>query len=370
MNIGIDARFYGTKNKGLGRYIQKLIENLEKIDNNNQYFIFLKKDNFDDYQPKNKNFKKVLANYKWYGIAEQIFIPLKIIKLHIDLMHFPHFNVPLFVPKKFIITIHDLIPFYFPSKAATQLNPLIYKIKYLCYKLVISAALKNSKKIIAVSNFTKKDILKNFPKINPEKIEVIYEGADFYQKTNNYNFQYNNYILYVGNAYPHKNLLTLITAFIKVNEKFKNLKLLIVGVNDYFFEKIKKTINFQKNIIFINNPSDKELIAIYKNASILIMPSLYEGFGLPLIEAMYLGIPTIASNIEIFHEICGKATEFFDPNNPNSLKEKIELILENPEKRNVLIKNGLIQAEKYQWKKTAEKILKIYNSNTTNCIRI
>ncbi len=369
MNIGIDARFYGTANKGLGRYTQKLIENLEKIDNNNQYFIFLKKDNFNDYQPKNKNFKKILTNYKWYGIAEQIFIPLKIIKLNIDLMHFPHFNVPLFVPKKFIITIHDLIPFYFPSRAASQLNPLIYKIKYLCYKLVIHSALKNSKKIIAVSNFTKKDILKNFPKINPQKIEVIYEGADLNQNADN-NFQYNDYLLYIGNAYPHKNLIMLITAFQKLGEKFKNLKLLIVGANDYFFKKIKKEISNQANIIFIDNPSDKELFTIYKNASIFIMPSLYEGFGLPLIEAMQLGIPTIASDIEVFHEIFEEATEFFNPNSAESLKEKIELIFENAEKRNNLIEKGLIQAKKYQWEKMAIEILKIYNSNSTNDIRI
>ena len=94
MRIGIDARFFGSIGKGLGRYTQKLIENLEKTDNENQYVVFLRKENFDEYQPKNKNFQKVLADYQWYTFAEQIKMPLLLNKFNLDLVHFPHFNVP------------------------------------------------------------------------------------------------------------------------------------------------------------------------------------------------------------------------------------------------------------------------------------
>lgn len=161
--IGVDARFFGPKDKGFGRYTEQLVRNLEKLDKENQYYIFLRR---KEYQPKNKNFKKVLANYKWYGWREQILLPLKLKKYKLDLVHFAHFNVPIFYRGKFIVTIHDLTLRYFPTHKG---------FKFLAYKLVFRHAIKNSQKIIAISEYTKKEILKYY-KINPDKIKVIYEG--------------------------------------------------------------------------------------------------------------------------------------------------------------------------------------------------
>ena len=144
MRIGIDARFYGPFGKGLGRYVQKLIKYLEKIDQENDYFIFLKKENFNHYQPQNSRFKKVLADCRWYSLKEQIIIPFKIWQCKIDLMHFPHFNAAIFCPCKFIVTIHDLIVAKFPTKRATRLGPFFYQIKWWGYKLVIYLAAKRS----------------------------------------------------------------------------------------------------------------------------------------------------------------------------------------------------------------------------------
>ena len=148
--IGIDARFYGTIGKGLGRYTQKLIENLEKTDTENRYFVFLRKENFEEYQPKNPNFQKVMADYKWYTVYEQINMPRILSKYKLDLVHFPHFNVPIFYRKRFIITIHDLILIHFPTIRGTTLNPFCYWIKFLAYKVIIDSAIKRAKKIITV----------------------------------------------------------------------------------------------------------------------------------------------------------------------------------------------------------------------------
>ncbi|KKQ79694.1 MAG: mannosyltransferase B-like protein, partial [Candidatus Moranbacteria bacterium GW2011_GWD2_38_7] len=148
MKIGIDARFYGSIGKGLGRYTQKLIQHLEHIDKENHYVVFLRKENFDDYQPFNKNFEKVLADYAWYTFAEQLFFPLLLNKQKLDLMHFPHFNVPLLYSGRFVLTIHDLILTHFPTIRATMLNPVFYWFKYVAYKLAISSALWRAKKII------------------------------------------------------------------------------------------------------------------------------------------------------------------------------------------------------------------------------
>lgn len=175
MNIGIDARFFGPKDKGFGRYTEQLIRNLEKIDKKNQYFIFLRRDSWEEYRSKNKNFKKVLADYKWYGWKEQILLPLKLRKYNLDLVHFTHFNVPIFYRRKFIVTIHDLTLRYFPTYKRNIKNFLLYPFKKLAYRIVFKHAIKNSDKIIAISEHTKKDILKHY-KINPNKIKVIYEG--------------------------------------------------------------------------------------------------------------------------------------------------------------------------------------------------
>ncbi len=176
MCIGIDARFFGPKDKGFGRYTENLIRELEKIsDKETEFFVFLRKDRFDDYIPQKSNFHKVLADYKWYGIKEQTLYPIQLKKYHLDLMHFTHFNVPVFYRKKFIVTIHDLTLRYFPTKKKNWKNFIIYPLKQLAYKIVFKRAINNSEKIIAISEYTKNDILKYYD-INSDKIKVIHEG--------------------------------------------------------------------------------------------------------------------------------------------------------------------------------------------------
>ena len=166
MRIGIDARFFGPKDKGFGRYTENLIKEMEKISGNEmEVFVFLRKDSFNEYNPQNKNFHKILADYKWYGFKEQILFPLQLRKYNLDLMHFTHFNVPVLYRKKFIVTIHDLTLRYFPKNM----------LKMPVYFLVFNHAIKNSEKIIAISEHTKNDILKHY-QINSDKIKVIYEG--------------------------------------------------------------------------------------------------------------------------------------------------------------------------------------------------
>ena len=173
--IGIDARFFGPKDKGFGRYTQQLVENLERIDKRNNYFVFLRKERWDEYKSKNPNFQKFLADYKWYGMKEQVFLPLKLKKYKLDLVHFTHFNVPIFYKGRFIVTIHDLTLRHFPTSRKNFKNLIFYPFKNLAYRIVFRYAIKNSEKIIAISEYTKKDILKYY-QIDPNKIQVIYEG--------------------------------------------------------------------------------------------------------------------------------------------------------------------------------------------------
>ncbi|MDD4996313.1 MAG: glycosyltransferase [Patescibacteria group bacterium] len=174
MRIGIDARFLGLK-VGIGRYTEKLIEHLEKNDNQNDYFIFVKKQNFNLYCPTNKRFHRVLADDQWYSFREQIFFPHRLYKQRLDLVHFLHFNVPLLYFGKFIITIHDLTQRNL-TKEASKLPWLFFLFKKAAYRLIIWSALRRSEKIITVSNFTKQQIIKYY-NVNPEKISVVYESC-------------------------------------------------------------------------------------------------------------------------------------------------------------------------------------------------
>ena len=370
--IGIDARFYGPTGKGLGRYTQEIVDNVIKIDQVNEYVIFLTKDNFDEFKCDGKRVRKVIANVRWYTLAEQIIMPYLIYKERIDLMHYLHFNVPFLACKHFIVTIHDLILIKYPTPRASTLSPWLYKIKNVAYRLIIKSAIHRSKIIIAVSNFTKQDILNNF-KIKPEKIIVIYEGVAnltrgrdslFAAKQNDkaiiseYNID-DPFLLYIGNAYPHKNLERLVSVFLKIKQKQPQLKLVLVGKEDYFYQRLK---NETKNnaVIFAGYVPDSNLEAMLNQALCYVFPSLYEGFGLPALEAMSKGCPVVSSNQGSLPEILGKAAVYFDPQDEKSMQTKIEDVINNQALRNNLIQEGYRQIKKYDWWENARLTFEVY----------
>jgi glycosyltransferase involved in cell wall biosynthesis len=366
MRIGIDARLYGVSDRGIGRYTEKLIEYLEKIDFENEYFIFLRQEGFNQYQPKNKNFHKILANYRAYSFKEQIIFPFHLYKYKLDLVHFTHFNVPIFYLKPFIVTIHDLIISKFPDSRATTLPYFLYKIKLIGYKIVLKNAVKFAKKIIAVSEATKKDIVKIL-KIEPEKIAVIYEGVDLLKTFNSQcpisKKIENPYILYVGAAYPHKNLERLIEAFKKLNQP--SLKLVLVGRKDFFYQRLKeyvKKIGLEDKIIFPGQVSDEELASFYKNALFFVFPSLSEGFGLPAIEAMAYNLPIAASDIPSLKEILDDSAIYFDPRSVDEIKKVLEKMVFDKNLREKLREKGKKRIKNFSWQKMANKTLEIYKN--------
>lgn len=372
MRIGIDARFYGPIGKGLGRYTQKLIENLEKVDGKNRYFIFLKSENFDEYKPKNKNFQKVLANFPWYTFSEQIKFPRLLKKYKLNLIHFPHFNVPVLYLGKFIVTIHDLILLNFPTVRSSSLSPVSYWFKFWAYKIVINSAIRRSNRIIAVSNFTKNDILKNYPRIPDEKIKVTYEACDDYclfnpKKEHIILRRYGiikPYFLYVGNAYPHKNPERLMLAFKKLENHPKKINLVFVGSDDYFYRRLKILKEEKKieNVIFAGFIPDYDLDLVFRKSVAYVRPSFYEGFELPPLEAMARGVPVICSNHSCAKEILGDSAHYFDGKETADIVRAIEDVLEDKELRNVLIEKGYRQVKKYNWKKMARETLDLYKS--------
>lgn len=370
MRIGIDARFYGSVGKGLGRYTEKLITHLEKIDQQNQYFIFLTRENFGEYQPKNKNFQKVLANYRWYTLAEQIYFPRMLRSYRLDLVHFPHFNVPLLYCGKFVVTIHDLILLHFPTRRGSTLGTVHYWFKFRMYRIVIWSAIRRSIAVIAVSRFTRDDVLQHYP-IAKNKIVVTYEACDFPDGVPSEEADVKilatygilrPYILYVGNAYPHKNLELLIAAFTEILKAHPTLHLVLVGKIDYFYERVKRFVAEQgvANVVFTEFIPDTELNAVYRNAEMYVFPSQYEGFGLPPLEAMANGVPVLAANHPCMREILGDSAQFFESQNLQALVSATQQLLSDGVLRKTLVERGNQQVRCYSWKKMAEETLGVY----------
>ncbi|MBI2475574.1 glycosyltransferase family 4 protein [Candidatus Uhrbacteria bacterium] len=301
----------------------------------------------------------------WYTLKEQLFLAPLIDKQKLDLIHFPHWNVPIGLRTPFVVTIHDLILLEEPRSArATTKHPWIYGLKYLGFKKVLTHAIQSSKKIIAVSHATKNDILKHFPSVPEEKIVVIYEGITHLQKPKTQNPKPFQYMLYVGNCYPHKNLETLLSAFTILHKQIPDLHLMIAGRNDVFFKRLKEKSNSLEAASFVHfeeNPSDERLAELYDQAELYVFPSRIEGFGLPPLEAMSQSTPVACSDIPSLKEILGNAAVYFTKDNPYEIAKVISEIINDNNKKTELIKRGLEQIKLFSWKKMAEEIVNIYN---------
>lgn len=380
MLIGIDARLWSQS--GVGRYIRNLVGNLQIIDSKNEYIIFLLDEDFSQVKLKS-NFKKIKVNFKWYGLAEQIKFPSLLKKYNLDLMHFPHFNVPIFYEQssrffgngkgKFIVTIHDLIHQNFVMKRSTTLNPLTYKVKQLGYKTIFNKAVKNSSQILVPSNYVK-DLLVDKWNVNQKRISVTYEGVDdkilsivqkmSQQKISQIQEKFKikpPYIFYVGNAHPHKNVEGLIKAFLEIRKNYQYLQLVLSGHDHYFWQRIKKEFQ-HKDIIYTGFITDDELVALYKAAQTFAMPSFEEGFGIPLLEAMACNCPVVSSNAASLPEIGDNAALYFDPKSSDAMTEKIMEVLNNQKLRQQLVEKGQKRFRQFSLKKMAEETLKIYES--------
>ena len=370
MKIGIDARFYNES--GVGRYLRNLIKNLQILDGKNEYFIFLLPKDFENFK-EIKNFHKISADFKWYGFAEQFNFPKLLNKYQLDLVHFPHFNVPIFYAGKFVITIHDLIHQHYSMKRSTKLDPLTFKIKQIGYKKIFKTGITKSENIFVPSE-TVKNLLISEWDVDKNKIVVTPEAIDddllFLEKkvnTSKINIVLEkfgiraSFIFYVGNAHPHKNVEGLIKAFVLLKQHYKDIKLVLSGHDHYFWERMKKE-NTILDVIYTGYINDRELVALYKSAEVFVLPSFEEGFGLPILEAMACSCPVVSSNAGSLKEVGGNAALYFNPNNTNDMVNKIRYVLNNASYKKSLIDKGKKRVKLFSWKKMAEQTLEAYKA--------
>ncbi len=368
MHIGIDARLFGPEQGGLGRYIEQLVLHLEKTNTDDTFTIFLRRQNWDSYIPVNPRFHKVLADIPWYGWKEQLLLSKIFRSAKVDLLHFPHWNVPLGYNEPFIVTIHDLLLMHYPTRAASTLGPLTYWFKQLMYKKVLRHAAKKSQHIIATSEFTKQDIHKTLH-IPLEKITTTYQAAFSKPARKETSLNLSSYgitkpyLLYVGVAYPHKNLDQLIKAWEIFCQQTTDYQLVLIGKENFFYQKLQSNLPAAtpNKPIFTGFIPDEQLPFFYKNASLYVFPSLYEGFGLPPLEAMSYGLPVAASTSTCLPEILGSAAVFFDPRDPKALAGVLFDTLKNPKLLKQLTRDGYEWCSRYSWEKLTIETLTIYH---------
>lgn len=370
MRLGFDARFYSEAG-GLGRYTQELLKELMKQDTINSYFVFVTQTGDKNFQPNSLNFKKVLADIKWYTWREQLQLGQIIKKQKIDLMHFPHWNVPFFYRRPFIVTIHDLILLKFPSRQASTLGWFKYLIKNFSYRLVLRHAIYGSQKILVPTEFVRQDILKNFS-VSPTKIKITGEGVtslpavssspDLLKKLG----VSQPYFLYVGVAYPHKNLEKLVLAFVDFQKKYNSkFQLVLVGKKNFFYQRLEKFIkkNNFSNIILTDFLPDACLPTLYRQATAYVFPSLYEGFGLPPLEAMSFDVPVVSSNTSCLPEVLGEGAVYFNPQNISELSSALNTISQDTLLRQKLISVGRDRIKLFSWQNCAQLTLQEYSNS-------
>lgn len=352
MRIGIDARLIDET--GVGRYTRNLLSQLGAVDRTNEYVVFLRRKSFDAFTLPNSRWKKILADVPWHTVTEQLVMPGIFVREKLDLLHVPYFNVPMLYRGAFVMTVHDLTILHFDTGKASTHPWVLYKLRRLGYRTILRWGILHAKHLIAVSKATRQEILDHFP-VQEEKITVAYEGVDRkISDPGGVPVIKPPYFLYVGNAYPHKNLEALLEA-IKVRQE----KLVLVGKDDFFYQRLRKTVGLMglaNLVVFFGPADDQELANLYAHADAFVFPSLMEGFGLPALEALALGCPVLCSDIPVFHEILGTAAVYFDPKDPNDIAGKMKEV----RRENVDVKPLL---EKFSWEQMARQTMKVY-SNT------
>lgn len=358
MKIVIDAR---ELRSSTGRYVERLLHHLQRINSNHQFIVLLKPGDFDSWDPSASNFSKVICPYKEFSLSEQIGFLKQLKSINADLVHFGMVQQPAFYGGLKVTTIHDLTTTRFdnPSK-----NPVVFKFKQEVYKKLIKKVARDSRFIITPSNFVKKDLIQ-FTGVDEEKIFVTYEAAekipDSSQPVNE--LVNEKFLMYVGRPNPHKNLAKLIEAFEIVRLDNPGLKLVIAGKKDFLMQKHEQSVQrrgLDGSVIFTGFVSEGELRWLYENTLAYVFPSLSEGFGLPGLEAMVHGAPVISSNATCLPEIYKDGAHYFNPNDKNDMADKISDVINNEKLRRELINKGGVVAKQYSWQKMAEQTLNIY----------
>ena len=370
MRIAIDARTVNAHKSGVGEHVYNLIKALGKTNEENEYFLFVNYKNVRDFQPG--RFKQIctsisLDNHPMGDIWENLLLPRRLINEKINVFHSPAFILPLRrLNCSTVVTIHDLIVFLFPKTFPRRFT--IYM------KFMISKAVKKADKIITVSHSTRKDIV-NLLKVPEGKIEVVYGAPNQVYRPvadkkmletakEKYGI-YKKYILCVGTLEPRKNISRIIEAYYnlkRANASF-DYNLVFSGGKGWLYSsifQILRKFRLEDDVVFTGYVPANDLCLLYNAAELFVYASLYEGFGLPPLEAMACGTPVISSNVSSLPEVIGDVGILVNPYSMEELAEAILKLLSDDDLRTTLREKGLRRAKLFSWEEAARKTLSVY----------
>jgi glycosyltransferase involved in cell wall biosynthesis len=367
MRVMIDARKSGF---GITRYCENLISGLARIDRDNQY-VMIQNSNDRQKTMEVDNFKTVYVSYPRFSTKTLLFLHKVIHRERIDVFHSPSIMFPLFAKCPVVLTVHDLIPLrFYRGHSRHRLLP------FWIIKLIIFTALKKADQIITVSQFTRNEIL-NFAPFFRKRINVIYNSlSNTFKKTSakdgiqsvEREFSWpRRMILYAGSMKPHKNIDRLLKAFNQLKQKgeVEDVCMVLGGGEKENITRLKKLaleLGIDGNVIFTGMLSAEELTGLMNLADVFVFPSLYEGFGLPPLEAMACGTPVVTSNAGSLPEVVGDAALLVDPENVEDIASAIERVLTDERLREELVKKGFERVKRFSWEKTARETIEIYKS--------
>ena len=373
MNIGINASALSAQKGGASFYILNIIKALAQVDSDNGYFIFTTttaKDQFQGLPPKIKIIpcapSKTIIRLLW----EQTLLPLVVCKKHkISLLFSPNYTAPVFHPGlSSVVTVHDLS--FFPL-------PECYPRSRRFFRQIIRLSVKFSDRVIAVSRFTKEDILRYIGSYE-EKISVVHESADvkFLDEpagdelsTLLQKYKINGkYILFTGFMEPRKNLERLLCAYAMIKDKVEH-NMVIAGGRGWWYERTSRRaaeLGISERVIFTGYVKDCELPLLYRGAALFAFPSLYEGFGIAALEAVFSGTPVLASNNSALPEVLGPAAAYVDPFNTDEIAEKMLWLLTSESALAELRKKCGDIKTRYCWQKAARETVDAFRLAATN----
>ena len=364
MRVAIDAR--KLHDFGIGTYIRNLLRQLARVDRQTEYVLLSRAADLDVAAQLGPNFRAVLEPSPNYSLREQVHVPWVLRRERPDVFHAPHYVLPAAVTCRSVVTIHDCIHLMFPQY-------LPNKMAYAYARASMWTAVKRSDRILTVSEASKRDIL-HFFNLAPEKIVVVYNAIDDHfwltppdeevaRVRERYQLDH-QFILYVGNIKPHKNLVRLIEAFAELRRTgFEELKLLIIGDEISKLPSLRRAVHghkLHKHVRFLGYVSDDTLRVLYRLASLFVFPSLYEGFGLPPLEAMASGTPVVTSNQSSMPEVTGDAAVLVDPYDVNSIVEGMRRVLADADLAADLRRRGPERAREFSWARSVEQTRTVY----------
>jgi len=364
MKIGIMLRHINELG-GVVVYTRNIIENLLKIDSENDYIFIYSDHSLIGTYSKNKNVKEVIVNIKNKLLWDQVGVPRLVKKEKIDIIFNPKLSIPLFASCKKIFVLHGLEQFALPN---------VFKwYDQLYFRIMTPLYCRRANAIIVPTDKGKEELIK-YITVDNRKIEVIYDSCHKRFKTKKdkerilqikkkYNLP-SDYIFFIGGITPLKNFSNIIKSFKMIKNKV-SVKLVIAGFNRWKFANdinLIKKLKLQNDVINLGFIHNDDLPYIYYSAKCLVFPSLYEGFGIPILEAQASECPVICSKTGCSTEVSGGASVSVDPYNCREIAQSIYDILNDEHLRRKLIKDGLENVKKFDWQKTAEKTLQLFNN--------